>query len=102
MQEAIQERKFEFGKKAPISKGPLKSFRSGAVQVGIWENENLSNDGQIQAYKTVSFERRYKDKNGEWKGTNSLRVNDLPKATLLLQKAYEYLVLTGEDNDESY
>ena len=46
------------------------------------------------SYATVSFERRYKDKNGEWKGTNSLNPNDLPKAAMLLMKAYEHLVLT--------
>ena len=28
-----------------------------------------------------------------WKSTASLRVNDLPKAALVLNKAYEYLVL---------
>ena len=66
----------------------------------IWENEVLTHEGQLIATKSVSFERRYKDKNGEWKSTNSLKVNDLPKATLLLSKAYEYLVLSG-DNDEN-
>jgi hypothetical protein len=117
MQTLNTERKFEFGKgqsrpqaapQRPVSSpkaasaGPLKSFRSGALQVTIWENENLTAEGQVQSYKTVSFERRYKDKNGEWKSSNSLRANDLPKASLMLNKAYEYLVLTGEDNDESY
>lgn len=118
MQTLNTERKFEFGGKpqsrpqaaqrpasAPQTSkpgGPVKSFRSGALQVTIWENENLTPEGQVQVYKTVSFDRRYKDKNGEWKSSNSLRVNDLPKAALMLNKAYEYLILTGEDNDESY
>ena len=105
--QAIQEKKFDFGKRTeqrPSSKpaGPSKSFRSGAMQVTIWENENLTPEGQVQSYKTVSFDRRYKDKSGEWKSSNSLRVNDLPKASLLLGKAYEYLVLTGEESDELY
>ena len=38
-----------------------------------------------------------KDKNDEWQHTNSLRVNDLPKAALVLNKAYEYLVLRDTD-----
>jgi hypothetical protein len=94
-------RTYEFGQKAPTpsTTHPLKSFRSGALSVAIWENENLSPDGLVQSYKTVTFERRYKDRNGEWKSTNSLRVNDLPKATLILSKAYEYLILTGEDEE---
>jgi hypothetical protein len=94
-----KERKYDFAKKS--GSGPLKRFQSGAISVTIWENENLSPEGQVQSYKSVSFERRYKDKNGEWKSTNSLRVNDLPKASLILSKAYEYLVLTGEDHDET-
>ncbi len=81
------------------SRMPVKSFRSGAIQVAIWENENVTSDGQQMKFKTVSFERRYKDKNGNWQNTNSLRVNDLPKAALILQKAYEYLVLSGEEEE---
>jgi hypothetical protein len=100
-----QERKFEFKKETqrqPSHAGPLKSFRSGALQVAIWDNEGLSADGAPQTYKSVTFERRYKDKSGEWKSTNNLRTNDLPKAILILQKAYEYLILTGDDTEEQY
>jgi hypothetical protein len=82
---------------------PVKSFRSGALQVAIWENENIGEDGQPRSYKTVSFERRYKDpKSGEWKSSNQLRINDLPKAALILSKAYEYMVLTGAEDEEGF
>jgi hypothetical protein len=41
----------------------------------------------------VVIEVRFKDKKtGEWKGTNSLSINDIPKAILALQQAYEYLM----------
>lgn len=89
---------YKFEKKE--TKMPLKSFRSGAIQVAIWENEGQGRDGQPNTYQTVSFERRYKDKNGQWQSTNHLRVNDLPKASLILQKAYEYLVLAGSEEEE--
>lgn len=81
----------------PESSGPVKTFRSGALQVAVWENEHLDEQGQVYSSHSVSFERRYKDKGGEWKSTNSMRTNDLPKATLLLNKAYEYLVLNHEE-----
>ncbi len=83
-------------------RAPIKSFRSGAIQVAIWENEATGRDGQQGTYNTVSFERRYKDpKSGDWKSTNQLRINDLPKAALILSKAYEYLVLAaGSDEEE--
>jgi hypothetical protein len=38
------------------------------------------------------------DKNGEWQSTNTLRINDLPKASLVLQKAYEYIVMKELQN----
>lgn len=69
---------------------PLKKFRAGAIVATIWSNTAKEGDGE---YKTVSFERSYKDKDGLWKTTNSLRVNDLPRASLVLQKAYEYIAL---------
>lgn len=81
---------------------PVKSFRSGAINVAIWENEAAGQDGRMGTFQTVSFERRYKDKDGSWKSSNSLRINDLPKAAMLLSKAYEYLVLTGAEEEEMY
>ncbi|MBR9701092.1 hypothetical protein GOV11_04470 [Candidatus Woesearchaeota archaeon] len=78
---------------------PVKSFRSGAINVAIWENTSTVKDGQQATFYTISLERRYKDRDDTWKSTPSLRVNDLPKATLILQKAYEYLVLTSTEEE---
>jgi effector-binding domain-containing protein len=73
---------------------PEKKFRAGPICATIWSNNNLDKDGKVVAYRSVSFERSYKDKNDSWQTTHSLRLNDLPKAALVLQKAYEYLALT--------
>lgn len=70
---------------------PIKKFQAGAVSATIWENQDKS-DPRI-SYRTVSFDRVYKDKSGSWKTTNSLRTADLPKAQIVLKKAYEFLVL---------
>ena len=72
---------------------PEKKFSTGALSATVWENQGKSKDGEDVSFRTVTFQRRYKDKNGEWQSTNSLRLNDLPKASLVLQKAYEYLVM---------
>ncbi|HLD58661.1 MAG TPA: hypothetical protein VI977_03410 [archaeon] len=66
---------------------PIKKFKAGAIQVAIWENETKEGG----KYNTVSFDKRYKDKNDEWKTSGSLQMNDLPKAILALQRAFEYL-----------
>ncbi|MBR9692667.1 hypothetical protein GOV07_01915 [Candidatus Woesearchaeota archaeon] len=72
---------------------PVKKFRAGAITATVWDNEAKEGEG---TYKTVSFERSYKDKEGAWQRTTSLRMNDLPKASLVLQKAYEYIALATE------
>ena len=72
---------------------PEKKFSTGGLTATVWENQGKSKAGEDVSFKTVSFQRRYMDKNGEWQSTNTLRINDLPKASLVLQKAYEYIVM---------
>lgn len=76
-------------------KKPEKEFSSGAIRATIWNNEATSKEGKPINFRTVSFERSYKDRNGDWKTTSALRVNDVPRATLVLQKAYEYLAINN-------
>ena len=80
---------------------PEKKFRAGPVSATIWSNHGKDSEGKETTYKTVSFERSYMDKEGNWQTTNSLRTGDLPRAVLVLNKAYEYLSLTdGEHHEE--
>ena len=76
---------------------PEKRFQCGAVEASIFENEIQQNGKQFKV-KKVSFQKRYKASDG-WKSTNSLDVNDLPKAILALQKAFEYLALSPEPSN---
>ncbi len=78
-------------------KGPVKKFRAGAVSATVWNNPGKEFDGKEAAtYSTISLERSYKDKDGAWKTTNSLRINDLPKVAVVVNKAYEFLVLNKD------
>jgi len=72
---------------------PEKKFSTGVISATVWNNKAIQKDGQQGEYKTISLQRRYKDKAGIWQSTTHLRVNDLPKAALVINKAYEYLVL---------
>jgi len=78
---------------------PEKKYRAGAIQATIWSNTKEV-DGKQTHYLTVSFERSYLDKNKQWQTTNSLRTSDLPKAILVLSKAYEYVTLNSEGDEE--
>jgi hypothetical protein len=72
---------------------PTKKFSAGAVVATVWTNQAKDSDGE---YKTISIERNYKDSEGNWKSTATLRTSDLPKASLVLNKAYEFLSLKQE------
>jgi hypothetical protein len=70
---------------------PEKVFKIGAVRASVFRNI-IMKEGQAIQLPKVAIEVRYKDKNGNWQGTSSLSINDLPKAILALQNAYEYLM----------
>ena len=78
---------------------PEKRFSAGAVVATVWQNQGTSKDGQVVGYKTVSLQRRYKDKEGNWKSASSFRISDLPRASLVMQKAFEYLVLKEREGN---
>ncbi len=81
---------------------PEKRFSTGAISASIWKNSGVSKTGEATEFRTVQLQRAYKDKQGQWQHTASMRINDLPKASLVLNKAYEYLVLKVQsDPDDS-
>lgn len=74
---------------------PEKRFSTGGINATVWKNQKKGAEGESE-YRTISIDRRYKDKEGNWKTSSSLRVNDLPKVALVANKAYEFVVLKGE------
>lgn len=73
-----------------MAKKPEMVFKAGAARASIFTNTILQQGKEVSLPKVI-LEVRYRDKNGEWKGTNSLSLNEIPKAILALQKAYDYL-----------
>ena len=71
---------------------PETVFKIGAVRASVFKNI-FEKAGQTIELPKVVLEVRFKDKKtNQWKGTNSLSINDIPKAILALQQAYEYLM----------
>jgi len=79
---------------------PEKKFRAGAVSAVIWKNHTQKNNKEF-SFHTISLERNYKDGQGNWKSSSSLRLSDLPKACLVLNKAFEHLVVSSQDSQIS-
>ncbi|MBS3124697.1 hypothetical protein J4211_00360 [Candidatus Woesearchaeota archaeon] len=72
---------------------PEKRFSTGAISATVWKNSTRNKEGTVFETRSVSLQRRYTDKSGKWQTSSSLRVNDLPRAALVLEEAYKFLVL---------
>ena len=75
---------------------PEITFRAGGISAAVWLNTRQMKGQSVQD-RTVVIKRSYKDNKNEWKNSNSLRANDLPKAAICINKAYEYLVTKSEE-----
>lgn len=67
-----------------------KRIQVGGCSASIFANEVDTENGKT-VIQSVLLQRTYMDKDGKYQNTNSYRLNDLPKAQLALQKAFEYL-----------
>jgi hypothetical protein len=75
---------------------PEKIIMVGPCRASVFRNTFVKDGKQIEMPKVV-FELRFKDKkSGQWKGTSTLNINEIPKAVLALQKAYDYLLSKKE------
>ena len=78
---------------------PEITFRHGPCSASVFQNEYNRGDEKL-LIRSVSFQRRYQDREGDWQTTSSLNVNDIPKAVLVLNKAYEFLTSNGHTEVE--
>jgi len=71
---------------------PIMKFKAGAIEATIWENE-MEKEGRKFLQYSISILRNFQDKEQKWRSTSSYNANDLPKVTLVSQKAYEWAML---------
>ena len=74
---------------------PEQKFNAGGVTATVWKNTG-EKDGASKEYHYITVEKRYKDKNGAWKGSNSFRVDELPKLQIVAGQAFEYCSMKKE------
>ena len=83
-----------------MSNKPEIVFKVGAVRASLFQN-TITHNGHEVVLPKVILEVRYKDKTGQWQGTNSFSLNELPKAILALQKSFDYLTTRRDSDPES-
>ncbi len=64
---------------------PENEFKAGAVRASIWSNLRKTGTGNCFNSRKLVLERIYKDSQGNFKTTNSLDINNIPKAIIVLQ-----------------
>ena len=70
---------------------PLARFRAGAMSCALWENE-IAVNGTTKTVLKASVSRRYKDKDGNWKSSQSFSRNEIPLAIYCLERAFEKII----------
>lgn len=79
---------------------PEKKFVCGMVRATIWRNTRTFQGQEYDSF-SIQLEKSYKDpQSNEWKQTNVLSPSDLPRAQLVLGKAYEFISLRGNGQEE--
>lgn len=73
------------------TQGPVEKFRAGQVSSAVWEND-VSVNGQQKTMLKASISKRYRDRDGEWKTSQSFSRDEIPLAIYCLQKAFEAIL----------
>lgn len=63
--------------------------------------DTILHKGKQVTMAKVVLEVRYRDKKGQWQGSHSFGLNEIPKAILALQKAFEYPITPIDPREES-
>ena len=77
---------------------PIKEFRAGTIVATVWTDQAPAAGRHSPSY-TIRIQKRYRDdRDGQWKTTSYLRPDELPKLSLVVSKAYEFLMVRETDN----
>jgi len=78
---------------------PVAKFTAGQVSAAIWENEVTTKAGKQVTMLKATVERRYRDRDGQWKSSSSFARNEIPLAIYCLQKSFEHIIESQKDSD---
>lgn len=84
--------------KTKMTTTPVHKVRAGNIQVDVWENEAEKNGQKFKAYSS-KVTKSYKDKDGNWKTTDSLQTAEMPKVIELLREAYVWIISKSKDEE---
>jgi hypothetical protein len=81
------------------NRAPIKKFSAGSVSSAIWENGATVNGREVSILR-ATVDRRYKDKDGQWKSSGSFSRNEIALAVYCLLKAFGAMVEENGGEEE--
>mgnify|MGYP006311204373 CR=1 FL=1 len=78
---------------------PVAKFSAGQVSAAIWENEVTTKAGKTVTMLKATVERRYKDRDGQWKSSGSFNRNEIPFVIYCLQKSLDHIITSQQEED---
>jgi hypothetical protein len=72
--------------------GPIPADRNSAVAVSIYQEECTDHEGRVSTVHSVNVQSRWRDADGTWKDSASLRRSQLPVLMYCLQKAHDWIL----------
>jgi len=77
---------------------PIQVYRLGNVSASVWKNEfPIKGTEEKGVNLSVTLQRSYKDKDGNWANSDTLNRDDLPKAIVVMQQCYTFIFGYGKE-----
>ncbi len=83
-----------------LGQKPVVKFAVGQVSAAVWENRVTTQAGKKVTMLKATVERRYKDRDGQWKSSNSFGKNEIPFVIYCLQKSLDHIVGAQREDDD--
>ena len=80
---------------------PVAKFAAGQVSAAVWENEVTTRAGKKVTMLKATVERRYKDRDGQWKSSGSFSRNKILFVIYCLQKSFDHIIAAQQEEDGS-
>ena len=74
---------------------PDRRFKCGGVIASIWVNDTGESGHGMQA--KIQLVCHFQASDGQWGKTTSFNINDLPRVSAVVRRAYDWLNLTEEE-----
>lgn len=80
---------------------PVATFRFGQISAAVFPNQVKLPSGKNATLHSVSLRRSYRNAEGKWEHTHSLRSGDLLPAAFVLTKCAEYVSESHDSDSEA-